>query len=402
MNVCGIVSEYNPFHRGHEFHIEKTREVLGDDTLIVSIMSGNFVQRGECAIMDKFSRAEAAVSCGADLVIELPLIFATASAEGFARGAVAIANACGIISHLSFGCEDADIVALYDTARILLSAEFADILKKHSSSGTSFAKARENAVCEISEKSALILQKPNNILAVEYIKALLESGSAVSPIAIQRKSVSHDDMTCKDGFASASYLRSLIMKNDISASAPFIPKRAYEIIEKTAAAGACPMLLSNQELAVIAHLRRMSPEEFLSLPDSTEGLGYRLMSEAKNASSLEDLYDRVKTKRYAHARIRRMVLYAYLGISADMMVSPPRYLRVLAFNENGRKLLSDMNDKASLPVMIKPAEIKKLPYDASDIFSLEARATDIFNLSRPDKAVIPCGEEYRKSPIYVK
>jgi predicted nucleotidyltransferase len=398
MSVAGIICEYNPFHKGHAFHIEETRSFLGEDTGIICVMSGNFVQRGEPAIMPKHARAKMAILGGADLVIELPLPWATATAERFAYGAVSILNMCGITDFISFGTECGDVERLKRVADALNSQEFDIILKSELSRGISFASARQKAAAELLSSDAELLSKPNNILGIEYLKALSRTKSEILPLAISRHATEHDG-TARDGLAPASYLRELI-KNGESVS-EYLPETSEKILRQQLDLGTAPALLERAETAMLYRLRTMTDEEYSRLPDGSEGLWMRLMRYGRSEPTYNDVLQKTKTKRYALSRIRRMMLSALLGLSSDMTHDTPQYIRVLAFNERGRELLHDMKKCAKAPIITKPAAAKKLPEEARAIFELETRSTDIYALMLPEISNRLGGSEWTTSPIFV-
>jgi predicted nucleotidyltransferase len=400
MLICGIVAEYNPFHSGHTLHIEKTRALLGKDTGIVCVMSGNFVQRGDYALLNKHSRAEAAVMNGADLVLELPSPFAVSSAENFAFRAVYILDALKIITHLSFGSECGSTDAMTRIAQTLTDEQIYDAISMIQKDGSSFAKARQKAVFSHIGKDAGILSSPNNILGVEYIKALIKLNSQIKPVTVPREGAAHDGPSSKSGTASASYIRALCERNHFSEASEYMPPSAFSILMREAEARRAPVLSCASEIAILSNLRRMTEQDFSMLPDASEGLHLRLRK-AASQSTLQEVLDSAKTKRYAYSRIRRMVLCAYLGITAPMTAMAPPYVRVLAFNRRGRVLINTIKDQCRLPLITKPAAIKTLLEDAQKMFSLESKATDLYVLSYPGRENSASGQEWRISPIFI-
>lgn len=399
MAVAGIISEYNPFHRGHLFQIEEIRARLGAETGIVCLMSGNFVQRGEFAVLNKHSRAEAAVACGADLVMELPLPWAVASAERFGRGAVELLSAMGIVTHLAFGSESGETERLRRVARCLLSAEFPSALKSALEDGRSFAAARQAAVCRLIGADGELLSRPNDILAVEYLKAMEETGSALLPLAVFRRGAVHDGAGPEDGICSASLLRRWMQQGEAERMREYVPAPVWEIFLREKAAGRAPVQGGSCERAVLARLRSMSDAEFETLPGAGEGLWRRLRRFARTEPSLAAVADGCKTKRYAHSGIRRMLLCAYLGVTRETAAQPPSYLRVLAFSRRGQALLRQMKGKALLPVIIRPTEARRLPEPGRGLFELESRATDLYALAYPDLGEARGGAEWTAGPV---
>ena len=328
MNV-GIVCEYNPFHRGHRKQIGIIREKFGAETGIICAMSGNYVQRGHPAIFDKTLRAEAALRCGADLVVELPVTTALSSAEGFASGGVAVLSK--LCDGLCFGAETADPDLLGQTSQALLSADFPPLLRRELDKGRSFPAARQAAL-EAMGLSGKFLESPNNILAVEYCKAILRQSSPMKPLPIFRAGSYHAEEADFEN-PSATSLRLRLQKGlDIS---EYLPEAAGQVF-----AGAPIHTLEAGERAVLGKLRTMSEAEFEALPFGTEGLWRKLMRESRSQATLEDIASAVKSKRYTRSRIDRMILCAYLGITAEMMNTDIPYVRVLGFSNRGREILN--------------------------------------------------------------
>lgn len=328
MNV-GIVCEYNPFHRGHRKQIGIIREKFGAETGIICAMSGNYVQRGHPAIFDKTLRAEAALRCGADLVVELPVTTALSSAEGFASGGVAVLSK--LCDGLCFGAETADPDLLEQTARALLGTQFPPLLRRELDKGRSFPAARQAAL-EAMGLPGKLLESPNNILAVEYCKAIIRQASPMKPLPIFRAGSYHAEEADFEN-PSATSLRLRLQKGlDIS---EYLPEAAGQVF-----AGAPIHTLEAGERAVLGKLRTMSEAEFEALPFGTEGLWRKLMRESRSQATLEDIASAVKSKRYTRSRIDRMILCAYLGITAEMMNTDIPYVRVLGFSNRGREILN--------------------------------------------------------------
>ncbi len=377
MNVAGIVAEYNPFHRGHEYHILKTREILKEDSLIVCVMSGDFVQRGEPAAYSKYVRAEAACRCGVDLVFELPLPWSLATAESFAEGAVSILNGVGC-THLSFGSESGNMETLKILANSLnkpeILAEIEALLAFDPSLG--YAQARQRAAASIIGAEAKLLSKPNNILAVEYLKAINRNAYLLKPITIKRCGSEHDGSGGE--LRSAAELRRMMAQGvDIT---PCIPEEAACVYAQADGEGRGHPDKKLLETAMLARLRFLSEKDFESLPGAEGGLGLRLFRAAMTESSLQGVIDRAKTKRYTDSRIRRMLCCAALGIDAEIGDGLPPYARVLAVNNRGRDYLSRIRGKTDLPIITKTAAVRKLGPYAEKIVSIDAKAHDLFAL----------------------
>ena len=374
--VAGIVAEYNPFHRGHAHQIAETRRLLGDHCAVLCVMSGDFVQRGDAAVFDKFARAEAAVRGGADLVLELPLRWCLSSAEGFARGAVSILKSAGVVTHLSFGSETGELAPLQKAAGGLRDPALDDLLREELKRGLSFPAARQNALERLIGEDAAVLSNPNDLLAVEYLRAIHDLGAALEPVAVRRVGALHDQAGESD-YPSGSALRERLKAGqDVSAWAPHLPK-------------AKPVFSEDLEIALLSRLRMLPKEAFAALPDCSEGLENVLYKAVHNADTIDGALAEAKSKRYPMSRLRRMLLCAALGVrKADGL---PPYLRVLAANERGRALLRTMRETASLPVITKPADAREMPE-----FCLTADAHDLYVLAQPDKTP---GQDWRRSPV---
>ena len=399
MKTVGVIAEYNPFHTGHAWQLAQLRRRLGGDTAIVCAMSGNFVQRGDFAIVRKHARAEAAVRGGADLVLELPLPWATASAETFARGGVGVLAGTGVVETLAFGSECADAMRLARVADCLLAEDFAAALRQELAGGDSFAAARMRAAERFCGADAAVLGNPNDILGVEYCKALRQWGGGIEPLALPRVGAAHDGAGA-DGFASASGLRARLLRGEDAGA--YLTGDMLWLYESERAAGRAPVRMGTAERAVLSKLRAMREEDFAAYDGGGEGLYRRFYDASRTAVSVEGLLRAVKTKRYAHARLRRMLLAAYLGIRSSERMGKVPYLRVLAMNDTGKRLLREMRERATLPVLVRPAGVRKLSADARRLMEMEARATDLYALAYPDLAQGAGGSEWRTDPVIVE
>jgi len=370
MEVAGIVAEYNPFHAGHALHIRETRRRVGE-CAVIAVMSGNFVQRGDCAIFDKWARARAALEGGADLVLELPTVWAASSAERFARGAVETLAATGVVTHLSFGSECGDGDGLRRVADCLDSGAYRAGLRRFLDEGMPFAACRQRAVGELlGEGLSELLSRPNDNLGVEYIRALNALNSEIRPIAVLRAGAGHDGGAHPE-YPSASFLREKILAGELP--------------------GDNPASLGFGERGALARLRAMDEGDFAALPDCGEGLSHRIFRAVRQGRTLEEVYDLAKTRRYTHARIRRAALWGALGLRESDRPERPAYLRVLGASARGREVLREMRDKAALPVLTKPAHGRGIP-----LLELEARCTDFYQLCRREPG--PCGLEWTTNP----
>ncbi|MCD8356912.1 MAG: nucleotidyltransferase family protein [Clostridia bacterium] len=370
MKICAIISEYNPFHAGHLLQIQKIRKKM-PDCLIVSIMSGNYVQRGEPALWDKYFRAACAVRAGGpDLVLELPLTAALSSAEGFAQGGVQLVASIGCVTHLSFGCETGTEENLLTLASLLESDAFAGLLRQRLANGISYAQAAEQAVSTLHPDLAPLLRSPNDMLAVQYCRALQKNCPRIQPIAVRRIGAAHDGTPVGD-IPSASYIRSLFHDNRNEEAFALLPKQ-YRKSCYTARRHSW----SNLEAAVLPYLRRISPAYIASLPNVSEGLENRFHTACQNAGNLSELWENARSRRHPLSRIRRLTLCAYLGITQELASLPPSYATVLAMDTEGQKILKEMKKTCTLPVIIKPAQARSLTGNAEKLWKLTLSADD--------------------------
>ncbi len=394
MAVAGVIAEYNPFHRGHAWQVAEIRRRLGTGTAVVACMSGNFVQRGSFAILNKHTRAESALLGGVDLVLELPTPWSAAGAERFAQGGVAALSAAGVVTHLAFGCECGALDPLQSVADCLESEAFRELLHRFTGEGMTFAAARQAAVQALAGDAAVCLASPNNTLAVEYLRAL--KASPLLPVALPRTGAAHDSSEdC--GCPSASAIRQrMLLQLDWHTG---LPDSTAALVSQETAAGRAPVSIERCQRAVLSQLRRMAEEEFFLYDGGGEGLYHRFYRAVHTASSLEDLLSAVKTKRYPLARLRRMLLQSYLGVPQAAQGETPPYLRVLGTTARGRMLLRQMKKAASLPVLVKPAHVRRLDREAQRIFDQEARCTDLYTLAYPDLSQAKPGTEYTAGPV---
>lgn len=386
MSVTGIIAEFNPLHTGHELLLKRARE----RGTAVAVISGNFVQRGDLAIIDKRIRARAALLCGADLVLELPVAYSMSTAQNFALGGVSALKTVGCDT-LLFGSEGGDITELTAACEILKTEEYSEKLNAYLATGMTFAAARESAACDMGLKKG-VLSGANNNLAVEYMTAAENIGADFSFETIKRQGAGHDSAEASGGFASASLLRERILAGDYGFCREYIPEKVFSLLEPSNIAD-----IRRIESAVLAVLRTRTLNELKNLPDISEGLENKLFSAIRVATSLNDLYNRVKVKRYTLARIRRFALSAFIGLDNTFFMKPPPYVRVLGFNERGTALLKERSGRSETPVVTRVCEINKLPEPAKKLFETECRATDLFALALPKAA--PCGLEYTSKII---
>lgn len=373
MRITGVVCEYDPFHNGHRYMLEALRKEGAE--CVIGCMSGSFTQRGEPALLPWDIRARAASANGMDLVLMLPVSFACAGAERFAYGGAYILDATGICDTLSFGSECGDTEAIKAASRAVTSEKLRPVLDRCLSEGMTFARAREQAVREVfGEETAAVLREPNNILGIEYCKALVAIGSDMRPHTIRRVGTSHDSGTVSGSFASASKLRELLRSGgDVSG---YVPEGSLELLSgmKYSTDRLEPMLLYR--------LKTMPPQELSQLPDMSEGLENRLYKAIREGSSVEEILSLAKCRRYTLSRLRRSLMHAFLHLTKDDMDTKPQYIRVLAFTDRGREALRQMKKTASLPVIQRFADRRLLSDEGRQQLLLENRCDELYSLIR--------------------
>lgn len=348
--VIGVVAEYNPFHNGHYYHLQATKEITGAE-YCVAVISGNFTQRGDTSIVNKWAKAYMAICGGADLVIELPTVYSISSAENFASGAVKILDNLKVVNAISFGAEANDFATLNNIANVLYEEPkaYTNILSHELKKGISYPAARENALMMYLndiKRYANTLSSPNNILAIEYLKALKIQKSKLEPIMIKRKKVYYNDNKIVDDFASATAIRKLLQGGEYANLRKVIPRSSYTIIGQESRKGGMVLSLAKYEKEIIYALRKMTVEEIADLPDVSEGLQFAIKNAANEANNLKDLISNIKSKRYTQTRIQRILLYALLGIDKKLMENSRKvvpYVRVLGFTQKGKSLLSEIS-----------------------------------------------------------
>ena len=406
--VLGVIAEYNPFHNGHLYHLQKSKELTNADYTI-AIISGNFTQRGSTSVIDKWAKTQMSLNNGIDLVIELPVLYSISSAENFADGAIKILSSLGIVDYLSFGSETSDIHLLNDISNILCDEpkDFKIALSEELKSGLSFPKARENALIKwfqlkdnISSSKLKnnnstirdILSSPNNILGIEYLKALHKYNSSIKPVCISRYEADYNSTTITNNIASATAIRNLILSKDYNTIKNLIPTSSYSTLTNCLNEGHIVPSLSCFEKEIIYVLRKMDIEEIANLPDVSEGLEYTIKKATNSCNTLSELINLVKSKRYTSTRIQRILLYALLGITKDDMEMSKNvlpYVRVLGFNENGKFLLSEISAKN--PDIALITSVKKFVDSNSDkvllnMFDKDVFATDVYSIGFEKKS----------------
>jgi predicted nucleotidyltransferase len=400
MKIVGILTEFNPFHNGHAWFLSQLRARFGADAAIVCVMSGNFVQRGEPALLEKHLRAEAALRGGADLILELPVARCLSSAEGFAGGGMTLLRETGCVEAVAFGSECGDMAALEQVALCLDSAAYREELQRFLAQGRSFPACRRAAVAALlGEGAAALLDSPNNNLGVEYCRAIGRLDWDCDVITLPRCGAPHDSAAGEGGILSASAVRARLLAGDWTAVEEAVPPEAYALYREEFSAGRAPVTMQGAQRLILSRVRTMEEAAFAALPDCGEGLHHRFYRAAREALSVEELLAQVKTKRYTHARLRRILMCAWLGLDAAAVAESPAYLRPLGFNGRGREILARMRKTATLPILVKGADVRKLDAAAQRQFAREARATELFSLLYPDLSQARPGAEWRKGAV---
>lgn len=389
-SVLGVIAEYNPFHTGHLYHILESKKISKTDYTVVA-MSGNFVQRGNTSLIDKWSKTEMALKCGADLILEIPTVYAISSAENFAEGAVKLLNSLGIVDILSFGNEHCDINILDDIADVLYNEpkEYSTILNRELDKGISFPKARENALMMYLNdirKYANVLSSPNNILGIEYLKALKRTKSFIQPMAVNRYGSEYNSTTVSNGFASATAIRELIKKRDFIEVAKAMPKSSFNLLKDCIFKGQYVVDISKFEKEILYRFRTMTQEQINDLPDVNEGLDAVLKKAANSCNTLKEFFNIAKTRRFTQTRLQRICLYALIGITKkDIQISKKvqPYIRVLGFNDKGKELISEIhrqNPKLPIVTSVKKFMDSNGNKNLKSMLEIDINATNIYTL----------------------
>lgn len=414
MNVLGIIAEFNPFHNGHLHLLQEAKKSV-PDAACICVMSGNFLQRGDAALCNKWSRAEMAINAGADLVLELPFCFAVRSAYYFARGAIQLLERTGVVTHLPFGSESGNLEELQRIATIISNEgqDYQTHLKKHLAQGTGFARARSLTLQSIIKNPDLhnIWLQPNNILALEYLHVLTETGSRITALTIPRRGPGYhsDELSA---FASASAIRmALINGQNLTQIAPGVPPGTLHLLANEIAAGRAPIKIESLGQSILLQLRLAFAPQLAQIYEVSEGLENRILKAAEHSVSLEELRQSIKSKRYTLSRINRILLYSMLNLSKDQVVrfddSGPLYLHVLGFSPSGQKILQEIKFKSLLPIFSRGSAVKKAHQDDSNpllqaMLDLDRRATDIYTLLYPNPETRQGGLDFSTSPVRVE
>lgn len=381
MALTGIIAEFNPLHSGHKLLIDTAKK---NGNTVAVVISGNFVQRGDTAIIPKIKRAKTSLDCGADIVAELPVLWSMSTAQNFALGGVSQLHALGC-DEILFGSECGDIEKLKKTADILLSEDFDLLVQEEIKNGVTFASAREKAAIALGAEKE-ILSSPNDNLGIEYIMAAKSLGLDIDFRCIKRKGAMHDSEIITDNFVSSSFIRGKLKEGDLGYAERFMPITLRGTIETSFISD-----IKRIETAILAILRQKTVEDFKNLPDISEGIENKLFFSVRVATSLEELYTMIKSKRYTLARVRRLVLSAALGLTKEFFMKKPPYVRVLGISALGEEILK--NSKTETPIITKVAKIKELGDEANKVFDLEQRATDLYALSLVTP--LECGAEFK-------
>ena len=402
MKTLGIVPEYTPFHKGHAYIIEEAKKKAGADRVVL-VMSGSFVQRGEPAIFDKWTRTEAALMNGVDMVLELPVLFAAANAETFARAAVRILEETGIVDVLCFGSESGALHSMQEAARLMENEteEFQHILKEHLDEGLSYPAARAKALEIVSQISSDILSRPNHILGLEYLKALDRYNCSMEPMTIKREG-DYNSPSLTEGFASAAAIPKALAEDRSTEALPQLPENVHDVYNKALSLGTAPCFWDELTPALHYKLRMSSTEEIHEIAEVVEGLENRILHSIDSCYDIKDVIDFIKTKRYTRTKIQRILLHILLDIKEKevayfMNLPKMPYIRVLGFKKETSGILADLTENAKVPVL---TNLKKAPEvlneDGLALLALEKTATDLHALTYPNQIYRAPNQDFTK------
>lgn len=381
----GIIAEYNPFHNGHLYQIQKAKELTGADT-VIAVMSGNFTQRGHTSLINKFEKAKIALQNEVDMVIELPTIYSISSAENFALGGIKILNEIGDIDYLVFGIEEENLEKLQTIADVLVNEdnEFKRNIKEELDKGNSYPKAREIVLKKVlsSENVENIMQKPNNILAIEYLKALKTTNSKIKPFAIKRKNTMHNDENINENYASGTYIRKLFIENNFNEIKKVVPKYTYERLLELKNQGTYVSSINDFSDIVIYKIRTMTKEEISQIADVNEGLENSIKLASTTCKTIDEIIDKVSTKRYTKTRISRILTYILLDITKSEMEQSKnanQYIRVLGINKKCEGILKTINNNKLITSLKKFEENNR----ENQLLNIDKKATEIYTIKYP-------------------
>lgn len=401
MNILGIVAEYNPFHLGHLYHLQQAKKKINPFATIC-ILGSNFLQRGEPSLIDKWARTEIALKSGIDLVLELPVAFSSRSALHYATGSIESLHSTGILTHLAFGAETGNLHLLQKIAKFLNNEDeiFKIHLDKYLTAGNSYPKARSLALKEVltlNEEEILLLDNPNNILGLAYLRILDKLNSSIKPVIIKRKGTYHSTNPL-EGFASATSIRKLIKEKN-SAWKQYVPDFSRDIIESEFSKGKGPVFLEDFEQSIFSTIRRSNPSELRRIIEVNEGLENRIFQYAEETGSILNLTEKLKTKRYTYTKIQRLLTHIYLNYEKSLDFTEPLYLRVLGFTPKGQEILKMMKKSAKLPIITKFTKgYDELNKKGKEMLDLEIRASDLYSLAFSNPSMRKGRQDYYTSP----
>ncbi len=425
MKVLGVVVEYNPFHNGHLYHLKKAREIVEPD-YTVAVMSGNFTQRGEPTIIDKFARAEIALLHGVDLVLELPFIYAVQDAGGFALGAIGIFHKMKVVTDLVFGSESSDEGFIKTIASILHEQpeDYKIFLKKRLKEGLSFPNARKYALLDYVEKTGVLdpkkvwyVERSNDILGIEYVRSIMRYGSKIEFHTVKRVGADYRDPEFQGKFSSATSIRNLLRAGNLSSARAALPDKSCSILEREFGEGRGPVFWEDLEQLVLGKFRLMNREDFENFYGFNEGLDKRFCESSRKAGTIREFVEMVKSKRFTFSRIRRLILYALFEIKREIVEKSndlgPQYIRVLGFTEKGRRLLAKIKRISEIPVVSTPSMYRKI-LDSLDEerhivdrwlylkqFEFDVKATNLHSLLFKDEDQRKGERDFKKKVIMI-
>lgn len=394
MGAVGIIAEFNPFHNGHKYLIDSAK-AFGEP--VICVIGDDFTQRGDVAVVSKYARAEMALACGADLCILMPSPWSMSCANNFAVGAMSILKNLGIVDKVVFGSECGDAETIKKVASALNNEYYSALLNSELKKGITFAAARENAISKILGEDAKILENANDTLAVEYVSAGNSLDFFPDYTTIKRKGNPHDSALADKEFLSASSIRNMLLNGDLNSAKEYMPQKAFDVLKREYDNGRV-YFIDNIESAIIAYLRRLKPEELAMLPEISEGLENRVYNVIRTATTLENCYKGIKTKRYTLARIRRIILSAYLSMDTSLFLDEVPYIKILGFNEKGEEILKSLS--CPVPIILRAGEYNELQDKARKCFELQQLASDLYALAAKEKQ--PTGSEFTAKIIKLK
>lgn len=413
MSVLGIIAEFNPLHNGHRHFIQAAQR-SNDFSATICVMSGNFVQRGEAAMCNKWVRTRMALQAGVDLVIELPFSFAVRSAYFFARGAIQLLYRTGVVSHLAFGSESGQLEQLQSIAAMISqeNQEYKNHLKYYLAEGLSFPAARSQTIQKIMGEQIINLEQtilqPNNILALEYLRVLEQESIPMQPFTIPRIGSGYNCMELSH-YASASAIRnSLLQHSACDDYQNYMPADILDMLQQEINAGRAPVSHNSLGMAILAKLRTMSRDDLSKIYEITEGLEHRIQTAAVSSGTLEELRQAIKSKRYSLTRINRLLLYSLLDIETKQMLNfdqhGPLYLHILGFSTRGRKILQDIKNKSTVKIISRGSEVKNIYMNDTNftlqaMLGLDIKSTDIYTLLYPNCSERQGSLDFTTSPL---